>query len=78
MTRCPTCKCLVADTAPQGVETVATDIRTMKLRSGCPTDTSLAEFLGKAPSTIAQWRRRGCVPESALVELEIKLRSKAE
>jgi hypothetical protein len=78
MTRCPTCKSLVADDAPQGAETAATDIRAMKLRSGCPTDTSLAVFLGKAQSTIAMWRRRGSVPECALVEFEIKLRSKAE
>lgn len=50
-------------------------IRLMKLRAGTETDTQLGQFLGKAQSTVASWRRRGRVPEAAIVRFEQRLRS---
>jgi hypothetical protein len=47
----------------------------MKLKAGVETDTALAEFLGKAQSTVAAWRRRGRIPQAAAIRFELKLRA---
>lgn len=52
-------------------------IRLMKLRAGIETDTQLGAFLGKAQITVATWRRRGRVPEAAIVRLEQRMRSQS-
>lgn len=53
---------------------VSSLIREMKMRVGCEFDRELATFLGKGHTAIAQWRRRGAVPEAALLRLEARLR----
>lgn len=55
---------------------VSNDILAMKLRAKLETDRELAFFLDKRPATIAQWRRRGAIPENALVRFEIRMGSK--
>lgn len=55
---------------------VSKEILAMKLRAKVETDRELAFFLGKKPATIAQWRRRGAIPENALVRFEIRISGK--
>ena len=43
----------------------------MKRKARCETDAELAVFLHKHRTAVAQWRRRGMVPESALLRLLI-------
>lgn len=52
-------------------------IREMKRRAGVESDQELALFLDKSRTAIAQWRRRGAVPEGAILRLEFKARTKA-
>ncbi|WP_242414713.1 hypothetical protein [Sphingomonas panni] len=49
-------------------------IAAMKLRARCETDGELADFLHKTRSSVAQWRRRRAVPESAVLRLLILLK----
>ncbi len=51
-------------------------IRLMKLRAGVETDTDLGNFLGKAQSTVSTWRKRGRVPEAAIIRLENRMRAR--
>lgn len=48
-----------------------TVINKMKLSAGVETDAELAAFLHKDRSAVAQWRRRGAVPETAILRFLI-------
>lgn len=45
----------------------------MKRRSRANTDSDLAGFLSRKQSAVAMWRKRGFVPEPALLEFERRL-----
>ena len=49
---------------------VGRTILQMKRGAKVETDCDLARFLGRTPSTIALWRKRGAVPEAALLRFE--------
>jgi hypothetical protein len=42
----------------------------MKRRAGVRTDQQLADFMGAAQSTVSNWRKRGEVPEAAILQFE--------
>lgn len=52
---------------------IASLLREMKARAGVKTDLALAQFMGLAQSTVANWRQRGAVPEAALLAFEERL-----
>lgn len=47
-------------------------IREMKLTARVETDGELADFLGRRPSAISQWRKRGSVPEAAIIRFRLR------
>lgn len=52
---------------PGDVDSLITE---MKRRAGVRTDQELARFLGTAQSTVANWRKRGSVPNAALLSFD--------
>lgn len=48
-------------------------ITEMKRRAGVPTDQALAQFMNVAQSTVAGWRKRDTVPDSAILKFEERL-----
>lgn len=53
-------------------------ITEMKRRACVRTDQELANFLGKAQSMVANWRKRGSVPDASLLSFEHALKREAE
>lgn len=49
---------------------VASLIAEMKRLAGLSTDQELARLIGAAQSTVANWRKRGAVPEKAILTFE--------
>lgn len=45
-------------------------IMEMKRRAGVWTDQELAKFMGAAQSTVSNWRKRGRVPDKAILQFE--------
>ncbi|MGC4251655.1 MAG: helix-turn-helix domain-containing protein [Sphingobium sp.] len=45
----------------------------MRRRAGVRTDQELAKFMGVAQSTVANWRKRDAVPNSAILKFEFAL-----
>jgi ribosome-binding protein aMBF1 (putative translation factor) len=52
-------------------------IRTMKRAARLETDSELAAFLGRKQSAISQWRKRGSVPEAAIIRFQIRASEQA-
>ncbi len=50
----------------------ATIIRQMKRTAKVETDGDLAAALGLSPTAISNWRKRGAVPERALLRFEFR------
>lgn len=49
---------------------VASLITEMKRRAGVRTDQQLAKYMGAAQSTVSNWRKRGTIPEAAILQYE--------
>jgi hypothetical protein len=69
---CEVCKLRIAEGADlsridAGANAI---ILAMKRRAGVETDSQLAAFLAKDQSAVSHWRKRGAVPESAILRLE--------
>ena len=77
MTLCDRCKREMKTVPSLDRLSAAEAIRAMKLASGMNTDAALASFIGRERSTIAQWRRRGAIPEAATIDFTVKVRAAA-
>jgi hypothetical protein len=49
----------------------------MKRAAGLETDSELAAFLGRKQSAVSQWRKRGSVPEAAIIRFQIRASERA-
>ena len=67
---CERCKQEIASARPSPEQPVGAQIMHMKLRAGLETDSALGQFLGRTQSCVAQWRRKGRVPDAMLIRFE--------